>query len=125
VAQRGDIAARLVRTWRRRGMRTVAVYSDSDAGTLHVAEADTAVRIGPPPPAESYLNKSAILDAAATCNTQAIHPGYGFLAENEDFAERDAAAGLVRVVPPAAAMPALGDKAHAKAPAERHGVAFV
>jgi 3-methylcrotonyl-CoA carboxylase alpha subunit len=104
------------------GVRTVAVYSDADAQSVHVAYADQAVRIGPPPAAESYLSASALLEAARVTNARAIHPGYGFLAENAEFAEAVQQAGLVWIGPPPAAMRALGDKARAKALAAEHGV---
>ena len=122
VANRGEIAVRIIRTCRRLGIRTIAVYSDVDAHAGHVAEADEAYRLGPPPAAESYLNQAAILEAARAAKATAIHPGYGFLAENADFAQACLDAGLVWVGPPPAAMRALGDKARAKALAEQHGV---
>jgi 3-methylcrotonyl-CoA carboxylase alpha subunit len=122
VANRGEIAIRVMRTCRRLGLRTVAVYSDADAHSNHVACADRAMRIGPPPARESYLAASRILEAAAQSGARAIHPGYGFLAENADFAQHVVDAGLVWIGPPPDAMRALGDKARAKALAERHGV---
>ena len=122
VANRGEIAVRVMRTCRRLGVRTIAVYSDADARALHVAQADQAIRIGPPPAVESYLNGTAILEAAKAAGAAAIHPGYGFLAENADFAARCLSAGLVWIGPPPGAMRALGDKAGAKALAEQHGV---
>jgi 3-methylcrotonyl-CoA carboxylase alpha subunit len=122
VANRGEIAVRIMRTCRRLGIRTVAIYSDADARALHVAEADAAVRVGPASALESYLNQSAILDAARVSKAEAIHPGYGFLAENADFAQACVDAGLVWVGPAPAAMRALGDKARAKALAAQVGV---
>ena len=122
IANRGEIAVRIIRTCRRLGVRTVAVYSDADAHAMHVAEADEAYRLGPPPAAESYLNQAAILEAARAAKATAIHPGYGFLAENADFAQACLDAGLVWVGPPPVAMRALGDKARAKALAEQHDV---
>ncbi len=122
VANRGEIAVRIFRTARRLGIATVAVYSDADARARHVVEADAAVRIGPPPAAHSYLNAAKILEAARRATADAIHPGYGFLSENPDFAQAVLDAGLVWVGPPPAAMRALGDKAHAKALAERYAV---
>ena len=122
VANRGEIAVRIMRTCRRMGIRTIAVYSDADAQAPHVAEADAAYRIGPPPATESYLNQAAILEAARLSSARAIHPGYGFLAENADFAQVCLDAGHVWVGPPPAAMRALGDKARAKALAEQYGV---
>ncbi|HEX8969670.1 MAG TPA: biotin carboxylase N-terminal domain-containing protein [Chloroflexota bacterium] len=122
VANRGEIALRVFRTCRRLGIRTIAVYSDADAEALHVAMADEAVRIGPPPAAESYLNQAAILAAAAQTRAEAIHPGYGFLAENPDFAQAVVDTGRIWVGPPPMAMRRLGDKARAKALAEAHEV---
>jgi len=87
VANRGEIAVRIMRTCQRLGLRTIAVHSDVEARALHVAEADSAIRIGPSPASESYLNQSAILRAARECHARAIHPGYGFLAENAYLAE--------------------------------------
>ena len=101
VANRGAIATRIIRTLRRMGLRSVAVYSEADAGSLHVAQADVAVCIGPAPAAESYLDSAAILKAARENGAGAIHPGYGFLAENADFAEACAAAGIVFIGPTA------------------------
>ena len=86
IANRGEIACRVIGTARRLGIATVAVYSDADAGARHVRMADEAVRIGPPAARESYLCAEAILEAARRCGAQAVHPGYGFLSENEDFA---------------------------------------
>jgi acetyl-CoA carboxylase biotin carboxylase subunit len=122
VANRGEIAVRIFATCRRLGIRTIAVYSDADAHALHVAQADEAIRVGSPPAADSYLNQTAILEAARRTRAAAIHPGYGFLAENADFAHAVEDAGLVWIGPPPAAMRALGDKARAKALAERYSV---
>src|SRR5438128_7356167 len=122
VANRGEIAVRIFRTCRRLGIRTIAVYSDADADALHVAEADVAYGIGPPPASESYLNAGAILEVSRQAGAQALHPGYGFLAENADFAQAVQDAGLIWIGPPPAAMRALGDKARAKALAAEHGV---
>jgi 3-methylcrotonyl-CoA carboxylase alpha subunit len=93
IANRGEIACRVARTARTMGIRTVAIYSDADAHALHVAACDQAYRIGPPPPRESYLKGDAIIAIARQCGAQAIHPGYGFLSENEDFAAACAKAG--------------------------------
>lgn len=114
VANRGEIAARIFRTANQLGMRTVAVYSDADADLPFVADADEAVRIGPPPPAESYLAADAILAAAAHTGADAVHPGYGFLSESADFAESVTAAGMTWVGPPPAAMRAMSDKVDAR-----------
>jgi len=122
IANRGEIAVRIIRTCRALGVRAIAVYSDADAHALHVAEADEAYRIGPPPAALSYLNQAAILEAARMSRATAIHPGYGFLAENAEFAAACLAAGCIWVGPPPAAMRALGDKARAKVLAAQHGV---
>ena len=114
VANRGEIAARIIRTANAMGIATVAVYSEADAGLPYVADADQSVLIGPPPPAESYLDVSAILAAAASTGADAIHPGYGFLSENADFAEQVIAAGLTWVGPPPGAMRAMSDKVDAR-----------
>ena len=125
IANRGEIACRVARTARAMGLRTVAVYSDADAHGAHVVAADEGVRIGPAPARESYLNIDAILDAAKSTGADAVHPGYGFLSENAEFAEACAAAGLVFVGPPAAAMRAMGLKDRAKALMEKAGVPVV
>ncbi len=114
VANRGEIAWRVMRTARAMGYRTVAVYSDADKDAPHVAFADEAVRIGPPPVGESYLSIDRILEAAHTSGADAIHPGYGFLSENEAFATACEKAGLVFIGPPPAAIAAMGNKAAAK-----------
>jgi acyl-CoA carboxylase subunit alpha len=114
VANRGEIARRVLRTLRTMGIRSVAVFSDADDRAPHVREADEAVRIGPSPSRQSYLAIDRILDAAAATGADAVHPGYGFLAENAEFAERSEAAGLVFIGPPPAAIRAMGSKIEAK-----------
>jgi geranyl-CoA carboxylase alpha subunit len=114
VANRGEIACRVMRTARRLGYRTVAVFSDADAGAPHVRQADEAVHIGAPAAADSYLSIAALLAAARCTGADAVHPGYGFLSERADFAQASADAGLVFIGPPPAAMRAMGDKAAAK-----------
>ena len=104
IANRGEIACRVAATARRLGIRTVAVYSDADAQAKHVAVCDEAVHIGGSAPAESYLRWERIIEAAKATGAQAIHPGYGFLSENEAFAQACAAAGLVFIGPPASAI---------------------
>ena len=122
VANRGEIACRIFRTARRMGIRTIAVYSDADESARHVREADEAIRIGPAPPAESYLDIQAILRAARAARAEAIHPGYGFLSENAQFAQASLDAGLVFVGPPPAAIAAMGSKSLAKASVRAAGV---
>lgn len=114
VANRGEIAVRVIGTLRRLGIRTVAVYSDPDAGARHVLEADEAVRLGPAAARESYLNIDKVVDAAVRTRSQAIHPGYGFLSENADFAAACERAGVVFLGPPARAIQVMGDKITAK-----------
>ena len=114
VANRGEIACRVMRTAQRLGYRTVAVFSDADATALHVQQADEAVHIGAAPASASYLNIEALLAAARATGADAVHPGYGFLSERPDFAEACVAAGLVFIGPPASAIRAMGDKARAK-----------
>jgi acetyl-CoA carboxylase biotin carboxylase subunit len=122
VANRGEIARRVVRTARRMGIRAVAVYSDADAELPYVREADQAVRIGPAQPAKSYLDAAAILQAARETRAQAVHPGYGFLAENADFARQVVAAGLTWVGPDPKAIEQMGDKIRARNLMEQAGV---
>jgi 3-methylcrotonyl-CoA carboxylase alpha subunit len=125
IANRGEIACRVIRTARRLGLRTVAVYSDADADAMHVAMADDAVRLGPAPAKESYLRGDAIIAAAKAARADAIHPGYGFLSENAEFAEAVAAAGLIWVGPPASSIRAMGLKDAAKALMIKAGVPVV
>ncbi|HTV88461.1 MAG TPA: acetyl/propionyl/methylcrotonyl-CoA carboxylase subunit alpha [Stellaceae bacterium] len=125
IANRGEIACRVVRTARRLGIATVAVYSAADAQALHVAMADEAWPIGPPEPRHSYLDIEKIITAARGSGAQAIHPGYGFLSENAEFAEACAAAGIVFIGPSPAAIRAMGSKAAAKALMQQHGVPVV
>jgi len=122
IANRGEIACRVIATCQRMGIATVAVYSDADRNARHVRLADEAVAIGPAPARESYLRADAILDAARRTGAQAIHPGYGFLSENADFAQACAEAGIVFIGPSAAAIRAMGDKSAAKALMQQAGV---
>ncbi len=125
IANRGEIACRIIRTARRMGIAAVAVYSEADAGALHVALADEARLIGPAAPGLSYLDGEAVLRAARDSGAEAIHPGYGFLAENAEFAEACATAGCVFIGPPPAAIRAMGSKAAAKALMTAQGVPIV
>ncbi|HUR90612.1 MAG TPA: acetyl/propionyl/methylcrotonyl-CoA carboxylase subunit alpha [Ramlibacter sp.] len=125
IANRGEIACRVAATARRMSIRTVAVYSDADANAKHVKACDEAVHIGGSAPKESYLRWERIIDAARATGAQAIHPGYGFLSENEDFAKACAEAGLVFIGPPASAIQAMGLKAESKQLMEKAGVPLV
>ena len=125
IANRGEIACRVAATARRLGVKTVAVYSDADAHAKHVRACDEAVHIGGSAPRDSYLRWERIIEAARATGAQAIHPGYGFLSENEDFAAACAEAGLVFIGPPASAIAAMGSKAAAKALMEQAGVPLV
>ncbi|AKK28748.1 acetyl/propionyl/methylcrotonyl-CoA carboxylase subunit alpha [Mycobacterium sp. EPa45] len=125
VANRGEIAVRVIRTCRAMGIRSVAVYSDADAGARHVTEADVAVRIGPPPARQSYLDIQAVVGAALRTGAQAVHPGYGFLSENSEFAAALEQAGLAFIGPPSAAIRTMGDKIAAKATVSKFGVPVV
>ncbi|MFN4102212.1 MAG: biotin carboxylase N-terminal domain-containing protein, partial [Pararhodobacter sp.] len=125
IANRGEIACRVIDTCRRLGVATVAVYSDADRGARHVAMADQAVHLGGPAPADSYLRGDAIIAAAKAKGAQAIHPGYGFLSENPGFVDAVAAAGLVFIGPSGDAIRAMGLKDAAKALMEQAGVPVV
>jgi acetyl-CoA/propionyl-CoA carboxylase biotin carboxyl carrier protein len=125
IANRGEIAVRVIRTLRSMGIRSVAVYSDADAGARHVREADVAVRLGPANALDSYLSIERLLAAAAQTGAQAVHPGYGFLAESTAFAQACADAGLVFVGPPASAVEVMGDKIRAKQTVSAAGVPVV
>jgi 3-methylcrotonyl-CoA carboxylase alpha subunit len=114
IANRGEIACRIIRSARRMGLRTVAVYSEADRGALHVRLADEVVEIGPAEPRRSYLDIERILEAARSATAQAIHPGYGFLSENAGFARACEAAGIVFVGPPASAIERMGSKSEAR-----------
>jgi len=125
IANRGEIACRIIRTAKGMGLRTVAVYSDADRGAMHVALADEAVLIGPAPAKDSYLHIGAILEAVQATSAEAIHPGYGFLSENADFAQACADGGLVFIGPSAATIRLMGFKSAAKALMESSGVPVV
>ena len=125
VANRGEIACRVMSTAHRLGIRTVAIYSDADRDALHVQMADEAWRLGPPPASQSYLDIDRVMTAAAAAEADAVHPGYGFLSENPDFIEACAAAGIVFVGPPAAAVRAMGLKDAAKRLTEAAGVPVI
>ncbi|HEX3816517.1 MAG TPA: biotin carboxylase N-terminal domain-containing protein [Mycobacteriales bacterium] len=125
VAGRGEIAVRIMRTLHSLGIRAIAVYSDADRGARHVQDADRAVHIGPAPATQSYLDIGRIIEAARLTSAQAIHPGYGFLSENPNFAKACANAGLVFIGPPAGAIDAMGDKIRAKHTVSTAGVPVV
>ncbi|KPF69834.1 3-methylcrotonyl-CoA carboxylase [beta proteobacterium AAP99] len=122
IANRGEIACRVITTARRLGIKTVAVYSDADRDAKHVAMADEAVHIGGAAPKDSYLRADAVIAAAKATGAQAVHPGYGFLSENEDFAQSLAREGIVFIGPPASAIAAMGSKSAAKSLMEKAGV---
>ncbi|MCC6376389.1 MAG: acetyl/propionyl/methylcrotonyl-CoA carboxylase subunit alpha [Microbacteriaceae bacterium] len=125
VANRGEIACRVIRTLRALGIRSIAVYSDADANAKHVSEADEAVRIGPAPAIRSYLSIPAIIDAAKRTGAEAIHPGYGFLSENSEFAESCKKAGIVFIGPGVEALAMMGDKIRAKEHVSAAGVPVI
>ncbi|WP_138470813.1 acetyl/propionyl/methylcrotonyl-CoA carboxylase subunit alpha [Poseidonocella sp. HB161398] len=125
IANRGEIACRVIKTARKMGIQTVAVYSDADANALHVQMADEAVHIGPPPANQSYLIVDKILDAVKQTGAEAVHPGYGFLSENKGFAEALEAAGVAFIGPPSGAIEAMGDKITSKKIAQEAGVSTV
>ncbi|HEX8937348.1 MAG TPA: acetyl/propionyl/methylcrotonyl-CoA carboxylase subunit alpha [Sphingomicrobium sp.] len=125
IANRGEIACRVIRTARTMGIKTVAVYSDADSRAPHVRLADEAVRLGPPPASESYLNPELIIDACKATGAEAVHPGYGFLSERESFAKALAEAGLTFIGPPPEAIAAMGDKIESKKLAQKAGVNVV
>src|SRR3712207_5179904 len=125
IANRGEIACRVIRTARKMGIATVAVYSDADARAPHVRMADQSVRLGPPPASESYLNAELIIDACRTTGDEAVHPGYGFLSERESFARALAEEGIAFIGPPPEAIAAMGDKIESKKLAQGAGVSVV
>jgi propionyl-CoA carboxylase alpha chain len=125
IANRGEIACRVIRTARRMGIKTVAVYSDADARAPHVKMADEAVRLGPPPASESYLKAELIIDACKATGAEAVHPGYGFLSERTSFAKALAEAGIAFIGPPPKAIAAMGDKIESKKLAQKAGVNVV
>ncbi|MDE2505153.1 MAG: 3-methylcrotonyl-CoA carboxylase, partial [Burkholderiales bacterium] len=122
IANRGEIACRVIRTARQLGIASVAVYSEADANARHVRLADEAVLIGPAPARESYLVGARIVEAALQSGAEAIHPGYGFLSENAEFAAACERAGVIFIGPPVAAIRAMGSKSAAKSLMERAGV---
>ncbi|MEL7154470.1 MAG: biotin carboxylase N-terminal domain-containing protein, partial [Pseudomonadota bacterium] len=125
IANRGEIACRVIKTARRMGIKTVAVYSDADRNALHVEMADEAIHIGPPPANQSYIVIDKIMDAIAQSGAEAVHPGYGFLSERAEFAERLDAAGVAFIGPPKGAIEAMGDKITSKKLAAEAGVSTV
>jgi acetyl-CoA carboxylase biotin carboxylase subunit len=125
IANRGEIALRVIRASRELGIRTVAVYSEADRNSLHVRFADEAVCIGPPPSKDSYLSIPRLIATAEVTNADAIHPGYGFLAENANFAEICGTSGLTFIGPSPDAISAMGDKAFAKDTMRKAGVPVI
>ncbi|MCD6511145.1 MAG: ATP-grasp domain-containing protein, partial [Thaumarchaeota archaeon] len=122
VANRGEIALRIIRACKELGIRSVAVYSDADVNGLHVRYADESYRIGPPDPSDSYLNIDRIVEVALECGADAIHPGYGFLSENPEFARRCEEEGIIFVGPSSRTLELSGDKLACKKEMERHGI---
>jgi len=125
IANRGEIALRVIRSAKEMGIKTVAIYSDADKHALFVRAADESYRIGPPPSNQSYLLGDKIIEIALQCNADAIHPGYGFLSENADFAEKVINAGLIFIGPPPSAMRKIGDKLSAKQTAKEQQVPMI
>src|ERR671914_335611 len=125
IANRGEIACRVIRTARRMGIKTVAVYSDADVRAPHVRMADECVRLGPPPASESYLKAELIIDACKATGAEAVHPGYGFLSERESFAKALAKNKIAFIGPPPKAIAAMGDKIESKKLAQKAGVNVV
>ncbi|MDP2332080.1 MAG: biotin carboxylase N-terminal domain-containing protein, partial [Reyranella sp.] len=125
IANRGEIACRVIRTCKRLGIKTVAVYSEADADALHVRQADEKVLIGPPPSAQSYLQIDKIVAACKKTGAQAVHPGYGFLSEKQEFQKALAKAGIAFIGPDAFAIHAMGDKIESKKLAQKAGVSTV
>ena len=125
IANRGEIAVRIMRTCREMGIHTVAVYSEVDATAAHVLEADEAILLGDSEPSESYLNIDRVIAAARSTGAEAIHPGYGFLAENPDFAEACEASGINFIGPPAQVIRELGNKTFARRTMETAGVPVI
>src|SRR5438105_1233237 len=125
VANRGEIALRIMRSAKEMGIKTVAVYSEADRKALHVRYADEAVCIGPPPSSQSYLNMNKIIEAATKTKADAIHPGYGFLSENADFSDLVKQSGLIFIGPSGNSMRMMGNKLAAKAAAKKHNIPLV
>ena len=125
IANRGEIAVRIIRACRELGIRTVAIFSEADRGALHVVHANEAYPCGPPPAAQSYLNIARIVEIARGSRAEAVHPGYGFLSENAEFAAACAAAGLVFIGPSAETIDAMGDKVIARQRMQAAGVPIV
>ena len=125
IANRGEIAVRVIRACREMGVASVAIFSDVDRSALHVSRADEAYLVGPAPARESYLNVAKILEVAARCGAEAIHPGYGFLSENASFARACAAAGFKFIGPPPSAMDLMGSKTRARTAMQAAGVPMV